>query len=69
MTDEDIAQHPMVDYDMIILREKHLDRLKKAMKLVGYKIAGIEPVGRKRFVLLKKGVVDEGEGHEITHRG
>ena len=68
LTDEDIAQHP-VGYDMIILREKHLEKLKKVMPLNAYEIAAIEPVGGKRFVLLKKVSGGKGTGHEITHRG
>ena len=53
LTDEEIKQHPQ-DYDMIILREKHLDKLKKVMPMSAYEIAAIEPIGSKRFVLLKK---------------
>ena len=50
--DEQLKQDP-VHYDLIILRKKHLEMLEKAMPLTHYKIAAIEPVGSKKFVLLK----------------
>jgi 4-amino-4-deoxy-L-arabinose transferase-like glycosyltransferase len=40
-------------YDVIILREKHLNLLKAVLNMDHYRIAAIEPVGSKRFVLLK----------------
>ncbi len=52
VTDEQIKQHPL-RYDLIILRQKHLPRLEKVMPLTHYKIAAVEPVGSKKFVLLK----------------
>lgn len=52
VTDELLKQHP-VHYDLIILRKKHLEMLEKAMPLTHYNIAAIEPVGSKKFVLLK----------------
>ena len=67
LADEDIRQHPL-SYDLIILREKHLEMLKKIMPPDSYEIAGIEPVGSKRFVLLKKVTSSKGAGLEITHR-
>ena len=39
------------------------------MPLNAYEIAAIEPVGGKRFVLLKKVSGGKGSDHEITHRG
>ncbi len=52
VTDEQIKKH-LPRYDLIILRKKHLERLEKVMPLTRYKIAAIEPVGSKKFVLLK----------------
>jgi 4-amino-4-deoxy-L-arabinose transferase-like glycosyltransferase len=52
VTDEQIKQNPP-RYDLIILRKKHLERLQKVMPLTHYKIAAVEPVGSKKFVLLK----------------
>jgi len=68
LTDEDIQQNP-ASYDMIILREKHLEMLNKIMPPDSYEIAAIEPIGSKRFVLLKKVSGAKGAGYEITHRG
>jgi hypothetical protein len=67
LEDEDIQRHP-VSYDMIILREKQLESLKKVMPPDRYEIAAIEPIGSKRFVLLKKVPGAKGEAYEITHR-
>ncbi len=52
VTDKQIKQNPP-RYDLIILRKKHLERLKEVMPLTHYKIAAVEPVGSKKFVLLK----------------
>jgi 4-amino-4-deoxy-L-arabinose transferase-like glycosyltransferase len=52
LTDEEIkAEQPKVD--LIILREKHLDSLKAVLNMDHYETAAIEPVGSKRFVLLR----------------
>jgi len=40
-------------YDVIILKEKHMNLLKAVLNMFNYRIAAIEPVGSKRFVLLK----------------
>ena len=53
LTDADINRRP-VGYDLIILREKDLKSLKKAMVPDNYEIAAIEPIGSKHFVLLRK---------------
>jgi hypothetical protein len=52
MTDELIRQ-AQPRYDVIILREKHLNLLKAVLDMENYRIAAVEPVGSKRFVLLK----------------
>ncbi len=40
-------------YDLIILRKKHLKSLKAVLDMDRYRIAAIEPVGSKQFVLMK----------------
>ena len=57
VTDEQIRQE-QPRYDIIILREKHLDFLKAVLDMDKYSIGAIEPVGSKQFVLLK---YDNGE--------
>ncbi|RTZ98518.1 MAG: hypothetical protein DSY90_04230 [Deltaproteobacteria bacterium] len=52
ITDEQISHHPP-HYDLIILRKKDLPKLKKVMPLTRYEIAAVQPVGSKKFVLLK----------------
>ena len=52
VTDEQIRQE-QPRYDLIILKEKHMDLLKAVLNMDNYRIAAIEPVGSKRFVLLK----------------
>jgi hypothetical protein len=47
-------------YDVIILRQKHLDLLKAVLDMDHYTIAAIEPVGSKKFVLLKYHLSDQG---------
>jgi 4-amino-4-deoxy-L-arabinose transferase-like glycosyltransferase len=67
ITDEEIKQaQPQVD--MILLREKHLESLKAVLDMDRYQIAAVEPVGSKRFVLLKKVSGCRSAVHEITHR-
>jgi hypothetical protein len=52
ITDEQIRrQQP--SHDVIILRKKHLDLLKEVLAMESYRIAAVEPVGSKEFVLLK----------------
>ena len=41
-------------HDLIILRQKHMDRLKGVLNMDRYRIAAIEPIGSKKFVLLKR---------------
>ena len=50
--DEQIRQE-QPRYDVIILKEKHMDLLKAVLNTDNYRIAAVEPVGSKRFVLLK----------------
>lgn len=52
ITDQDIARK-QPRYDVIILKQKHMDLLKAVLKMEKYKIAAVEPVGSTRFVLLK----------------
>jgi hypothetical protein len=52
VTDEQIRQE-QPRYDLIILKEKHMHLLKAVLNMDNYRIAAIEPVGSKRFVLLK----------------
>jgi 4-amino-4-deoxy-L-arabinose transferase-like glycosyltransferase len=52
ITDQDIARK-QPRYDVIILKQKHMDLLKAVLKMENYKIAAVEPVGSTRFVLLK----------------
>ena len=52
ITNEQIKQ-AQPDYDLIILRKKHLKLLKAALDMNRYRIAASEPVGSKQFVLLK----------------
>jgi len=52
ITDQDIARE-QPRYDVIILKQKHMDLLKAVLKMDNYRIAAIEPVGSTRFVLLK----------------
>ena len=51
--DREIQQH-QPQHDLIILRQKHLDLLKAVLDMEYYKIAAIEPVGSKKFMLLKR---------------
>ncbi len=51
--DEQI-QKSQPQHDLIILRQKHLDLLKGVLDMDRYNIAAIEPVGSKKFVLLKR---------------
>ena len=41
-------------HDLIILKHKHFELLKAVLDMDRYKIAAIEPVGSKKFVLLKR---------------
>jgi hypothetical protein len=52
ITDKQIRQE-QPRYDMIILREKHMNLIKSVLNMDNYRIAAVEPVGSKRFVLLK----------------
>ena len=52
ITNEQIKQ-AQPDYDLIILRKKHLKLLKAALDMNRYRIAASEPVGSKQVVLLK----------------
>ncbi len=52
ITDKQITQK-QPRYDVIILRKKHLALLKAVLDMDTYRIAAIEPVGSKRFVMLK----------------
>ena len=44
------------------------EKIKTMLNMDYYKIAAIEPIGSKRFVLLKKVTGAKGEAYEITHR-
>jgi len=52
ITDKQIKQK-QPRYDVIILKKKHLALLKAVLNMDTYRIAAIEPVGSKHFVLLK----------------
>lgn len=52
ITDEDIRRN-QPRYDVIILRQKHLELLKAVLNMENYRIAAVEPVGSKNFVLLQ----------------
>jgi hypothetical protein len=52
VTDEAILRS-QPQYDVIILKQKHMNLLKAVLNMNNYPIAAIEPVGSKRFVLLK----------------
>jgi hypothetical protein len=68
ITDEEIKQvQPQVD--MIILMEKHLDSIKAVLNMDRFEIAAVEPVGSRRFVLLKKVSGGSGDIHEMGHGG
>ena len=49
---EDIQQK-QPQYDVIILRNKHLDLLKAVLNMENYTVGDVVPVGSKNFVLLK----------------
>ncbi len=51
--DEEI-QKSQPQHDLIILRQKHMDLLKGVLNMDRYTIAAIEPIGSKKFVLLKR---------------
>ena len=51
ITDEQIRR-AQPRYDVIILKEKHLNLLKAVLNMDNYGIAAVEPVGSNRFVLL-----------------
>ena len=51
ITDEQIRQ-AQPRYDVIILKEKHLNLLKAVLNMDKYRIAAVEPVGSTKFVLL-----------------
>ena len=52
LRDEEI-QRNQPQYDLIILRLKHMERLKAVLNIDNYRVAAVEPVGSKRFVLLQ----------------
>ena len=52
VTDEQIKQK-QPNYDLLILRQKHMPLLKAVLNMDNYRIAAVEPVGSKQFVLLK----------------
>ena len=41
-------------HDLIILRQKHMDLIKWVLNMDRYQIATIEPIGSKKFVILKR---------------
>ena len=51
--DQQIRQH-QPQHDLIILRQKHMDLLTGVLNMDRYKIGAIEPIGSKKFVLLKR---------------
>lgn len=51
--DRQLQQH-QPQHDLIILRQKHMDLLSGVLNMDRYQIAAIEPIGSKRFVLLKR---------------
>jgi hypothetical protein len=51
ITDEQIRRR-QPRYDVIILKEKHLNLLKAVLNMDAYRIAAVEPVGSTKFVLL-----------------
>jgi 4-amino-4-deoxy-L-arabinose transferase-like glycosyltransferase len=51
--DEQI-QKSQPQHDLIILRQKHMDLLKSVLNMDRYRIAAIESIGSKKFVLLKR---------------
>lgn len=52
VTNEEI-QRKQPQYDVIILREKHMNQLKAVLNMENYAIGDVVPVGSKNFVLLK----------------